>query len=50
MEINPLLKDSPEVVNKDPYSGGWMVKIKIVDPAELNSLLDSSKYQEMVGQ
>ncbi len=50
VEVNETLKDSPEVVNKDPYVGGWMVKVKISDKAELNNLLDSTRYQEMVGQ
>ncbi len=50
IEINEALKDSPEVVNKEPYGGGWMVKLKIADVAELNSLLDAAKYQEMVGK
>ncbi len=50
VEINEALKDSPEVVNKEPYGGGWMVKVKIADAAELNSLLDAAKYGEMVGK
>ncbi len=50
VEVNEALKDSPEVVNKDPYSGGWMVKVKIADSAELEGLLDAAKYQEMVGK
>ena len=50
VEVNESLKDSPEIVNKDPYSGGWMVKVKIADTAELNALLDAPKYQEMVGK
>jgi glycine cleavage system H protein len=50
VEINPALKDSPELVNKEPYSGGWMVKMKIENKSELNSLLDTAKYQEMVGK
>jgi len=50
IEINSNLKDSPEIVNKEPYHGGWMVKIKIENKSELNNLLDSAKYQEMVGQ
>ncbi|HEY9166447.1 MAG TPA: glycine cleavage system protein GcvH [Candidatus Kryptonia bacterium] len=47
--VNEGLKDSPEVVNKDPYKGGWMVKVKIANKSELNNLLDPVKYQEMVG-
>ena len=50
IEVNEALKDSPEVVNKDPYAGGWMVKVKISNAAELDSLLDAAKYQEMVGK
>lgn len=50
IEVNEKLKDSPEVVNKDPYAGGWMVKVKISNAAELDSLLDAAKYQEMVGK
>ena len=49
VEINEALKDSPEVVNKEPYGGGLMVKVKIADATELNSLLDAAKYGEMVG-
>lgn len=49
-EINPALKDSPELVNKEPYSGGWMVKIKIENKSDLAGLLDAAKYQEMVGK
>ena len=41
VEINAALKDSPEIVNKEPYNGGWMVKIKIENKSELNALLDA---------
>jgi glycine cleavage system H protein len=44
---NDSLKDSPANVNKDPYGDGWMAKIKITDPSELNSLLDSAAYAEL---
>ena len=50
VEVNEALKDSPEVVNKDPYARGWMVKVKISNATELDGLLDSAKYQEMVGK
>lgn len=50
VEINAALKDSPETVNKEPYGGGWLVKIKIEDRAELINLFDAAKYQEMVGR
>lgn len=49
LEINAALKDSPELVNKEPYSGGWMLKIKISNKGELDNLLDASKYATMIG-
>lgn len=48
LEVNPKLTDSPDVVNKDPYGDGWMVKIKISNPAELDSLLSPEKYKELI--
>ena len=45
-EINAALPDSPEVVNSDPYSGGWMLRIRMSDPTELEQLMDSGAYQE----
>ncbi|MFZ1083082.1 MAG: glycine cleavage system protein GcvH [Candidatus Kryptoniota bacterium] len=49
IELNAALKDTPEIVNKEPYNGGWMIKIKIGNKSELNALLDATKYREMVG-
>jgi glycine cleavage system H protein len=48
LEVNPALEETPDVVNKDPYGEGWMVKIKITDPSELNSLLTADKYKELI--
>ena len=48
VEINSEMKDHPEVVNKDPYGKGWMVKIKITDPAELKSLLTAEDYKALL--
>ncbi len=45
LEVNPALDKSPDVVNKDPYGKGWMVKIKITDPSEANDLLTAEKYK-----
>lgn len=50
VEINEALKDSPEVVNSDPYGNGWMLKVEISDLSELNDLLDASAYQALIGQ
>ena len=50
VEINESLKDSPEVVNSDPYGNGWMLKVEISDASELNDLLDAAAYQALIGQ
>jgi glycine cleavage system H protein len=44
-EVNESLKDSPEQVNEDPYGEGWLVKVKLTDPAEVESLLDAESYR-----
>ncbi len=49
IEVNKALADSPEVVNSDPYGGGWMIKIEINDPSELSGLLDSAAYEKQIG-
>jgi glycine cleavage system H protein len=48
LEVNPALGESPDVVNKDPYGNGWMIKIKINDAAELKTLLDAEKYKTLL--
>lgn len=48
LEVNPALEDSPELVNKDPYGDGWMVKIKIADASEVDELLSPSDYKELI--
>lgn len=48
LEVNPKLAESPDVVNKDPYGDGWMVKIKITDPGQLNDLLTPEQYKEII--
>ncbi|TVQ02519.1 MAG: glycine cleavage system protein GcvH [Balneolaceae bacterium] len=48
-ELNSALEDDPELVNSDPYGKGWMVKIKMNDPSEFDSLLSATDYEEMVG-
>jgi glycine cleavage system H protein len=48
LEVNPKLEDTPELVNKDPYGDGWMIKITVDKPEELNSLLTAEAYKEMV--
>jgi len=48
LEFNEVLADNPELVNKDPYGEGWMIKIKMADPAELKELLTPEAYKEML--
>lgn len=49
LEVNPALEGNPELVNKDPYGEGWMIRIKIADKSAYESLLDSKQYQELIG-
>ena len=48
IEFNEKLEEDPELVNTDPYGEGWMIKINISDPSEINTLLDAAAYQELV--
>lgn len=48
-ELNPALSDSPELVNSDPYGEGWMIKMKVDNPGEVEKLMDASAYKDMVG-
>lgn len=48
LEVNPALEESPEVINKDPYGKGWMVKIKINNPSEVEDLLTPEKYSALL--
>ena len=49
IEFNESLETSPEKVNSDPYGEGWMVKVKISDVAEIETLLDSEAYKNLIG-
>jgi len=48
LEINASLESSPDLVNKDPYGEGWMIKIKITDPSESASLLTAEQYKAIL--
>lgn len=50
LEINPKLEESPELVNKDPYGEGWLVRIRPTDPAEMDSLLDAEAYKQIINE
>jgi glycine cleavage system H protein len=49
IEKNPLLDSQPELVNQDPYGDGWMVKITLNNPADVDALMDAAAYQSLVG-
>jgi glycine cleavage system H protein len=48
IEFNHKLEDAPELVNDDPYGDGWMVKIEISDPTQLNELLSAAEYEVVI--
>ena len=48
LELNPELENSPDVVNKDPYGKGWMIKFRITNPDELSELLSAAKYKALL--
>ena len=49
IEFNEALESKPESVNTDPYGDGWMIKVKISNIAEIDSLLSSESYKELIG-
>lgn len=49
IEFNESLEDAPENVNKDPYGEGWVIKIKISNTSQIDSLLDAKAYKELIG-
>jgi glycine cleavage system H protein len=49
VEFNDALESTPEVVNSDPYGAGWMIKIKLANMDEVDSLLSSESYKELIG-
>jgi len=49
-EFNKTLETSPEKVNSDPYGEGWMIKLSIKNPAEVNGLLTAAQYKELIGK
>jgi glycine cleavage system H protein len=50
VEINEDLAAKPELVNQSPYGDGWMIKIKVSNPDELEGLMDAAHYQEHIGE
>lgn len=50
LEINPALEENPELVNKDPYGEGWLIKIKPTDVSEMDDLLDAEAYKQTINE
>jgi glycine cleavage system H protein len=48
IEVNEVLADQPEKINSDPYGDGWMVKVRLSDPAEADSLLEVGAYRDLL--
>ncbi len=49
VEVNKSINNHPEDVNKDPYGAGWLIKVEMSNPDELNELLDAESYKQLVG-
>ncbi len=50
VEVNTALNDAPETVNSDPYGAGWLVRMTLADPSQVDALLDVNAYKELIGQ
>ena len=49
LEVNPELGSAPELVNSDPYGKGWMVRISMTDPSQVDGLMDAATYKSSIG-
>lgn len=49
-EVNPALDGSPELVNTDPYGEGWMIKMNVTNPGDVEALLDAAAYQSLIDE
>jgi len=49
-EVNQEVNDRPELVNQSPYEEGWLVRVRLADPAEVDSLLSAEQYDELIAQ
>ncbi len=50
LEVNPALEENPELVNKDPYGEGWIIRIKTTDVSEAEELLDAEAYKKLINE
>jgi len=49
VKANPALEDTPELVNSEPFEGGWMIRIKLTDPSQLDDLMTADAYSALIG-
>ncbi len=50
LEVNQKVVDAPETVNEDPYGGGWLIRIRLSDPSEVDALLDVEAYKQVLAE
>ena len=50
IQVNPELEDKPELVNEDAYGNGWLIKISLSDPSELDDLLSAAEYEQLIAK
>ena len=49
VKVNPALEDTPELVNSEPFEGGWMIRVKMGDPSQLDGLMSAEEYSALIG-
>lgn len=49
IKVNPALEDTPELVNSEPFEGGWMIRVKLDNPSQLDGLMSSDEYSALIG-
>ena len=49
VEVNSALEDTPELVNSEPFEGGWMIRVKMTDPSQLDDLMSAEAYSALIG-
>jgi glycine cleavage system H protein len=49
VEVNAALEDTPELVNSEPFDGGWMIRVKMSDASQLDDLIPADEYEKMIG-
>src|SRR5712691_11476659 len=50
LEVNSAVVDAPETVNDDPYGGGWLIRVRLSEPSEVESLLDAEAYRQVLAE